>query len=284
MSKLIIKRRYATTPNKLLKNKSISLKAKGMFGFLQGKPDNWKFSAERITIQNKDGITAVRNALTELEKVGYLKRKPARNKIGKWDGYDYILLEKPSAENPPTGKPSTDKWVTLSKKDNSKKDIVRKKKGSSLSKYTTGHITSSKVTYETIKPTYKTKDKIYKQKGMIYIKKKKTPLQERSLNALLLLNYFKDKATEIGIGNFFQHPSDRKDIENKNGKLRKQAIRFFERCDISIKKAKQVIDWFMETGDWCNYSPETCFSIKTVRDFDTTKFKKVKSRTWEKLE
>lgn len=126
MSKLIIKRRYATTPNELLENETISLKAKGMFAFLQAKPENWRFSTRRIAKQNKDGITSTGNALKELEKRGYLRRKPARSAGGNWNGYDYILYEKPSSENPTTVKPFTAKGATLSKQKNSKQKKVIK--------------------------------------------------------------------------------------------------------------------------------------------------------------
>jgi len=126
MSKLQIKNRYAITPNELLNNKEISLKAKGLFGFLQSKPDNWSFSIERIAKQTKDGKDGIRTAILELEKSKYLQRKPRKNSNGEWDGYDYILADKPLTENPTTVKPTTENTHTLSKKDNSKKDIVKK--------------------------------------------------------------------------------------------------------------------------------------------------------------
>jgi len=128
MAKLIIKNRHGVAPDELLNNPEISLKAKGLFTYLQSKPDNWKFSKERIACQNKDGKDGIKSALQELEKWGYLKRIPTKDKEGKWDGYDYILTEKPSAENPSTEKPSTEKGAAFSKIDNSKKDLVKKKK------------------------------------------------------------------------------------------------------------------------------------------------------------
>ena len=74
MSKLQIKNRYAVTPNELLNNKEISLKAKGLFAFLQSKPDNWSFSAEKIALQLKEGVKTVRTTLRELESFGLLEK------------------------------------------------------------------------------------------------------------------------------------------------------------------------------------------------------------------
>lgn len=131
MSKLIIEKRYGQTPNSILTNPKISLKTKGMFGYLQSKPDNWNFAVSRIQKEMKDGKSAISEALKELEENGFLRRKPRKNTLGKWDGYDYILSENPFPENPSTEKPSTEKpltenWVTLSNKDNTKKDINKK--------------------------------------------------------------------------------------------------------------------------------------------------------------
>jgi|GEM_PF-1541345 len=128
--KLYIKKHYGIAPNSLLNSTKISLKAKGLFTYLQSKPDGWHFSIQRIANQMLEGKDAIRNALKELEKSGYLQRIPARNEQGKWSGYDYVLAENPSAENPTTENPTTENPDTLSKKDSSKKEVVKKNKES----------------------------------------------------------------------------------------------------------------------------------------------------------
>jgi len=126
MSKLIIKDKYGIAPNELLNDEKLSLKAKGMFVFLQSKPDDWKFSVKRIGGQNLDGKSSIGVALKELEKYGVLCRKSTKDSNGKWNGFDYVLSEKPFTEKPSADKPLTEKWVSLSKIDNSNKDIVKK--------------------------------------------------------------------------------------------------------------------------------------------------------------
>ena len=120
--KLTIKTHYGVIPNFILNNESLSLKAKGLFAFIQAKPDGWSFSVERISSQTKDGTTAIREGLKELEECGLLIREPMRNEQGKWVGYDYILSENSSADKRTTDKRPTKNMIAISKQDNSKQE------------------------------------------------------------------------------------------------------------------------------------------------------------------
>jgi hypothetical protein len=131
MSKLKIKNRYSVIPNDLVNNPEISLRAKGLFAFIQSKPDGWDFSAERISNQTKEGLQAVISGLKELEKSGYLLRERTQNQLGHWE-VNYILkeipaIENPTTGNPPIGNPVIGKPLNNSKQENTKKDIVKKK-------------------------------------------------------------------------------------------------------------------------------------------------------------
>jgi hypothetical protein len=148
MSKLRILTRYGQVPNSILNDGEISLRAKGLFAFLQSKPDDWKFSIGRISKQSKEGKSAIRSALNELEAMGFLRRTAVKNRNGKFIGYDYELSDLPSSENrtmagenddtplsdlpssekPSSEKPSSENYDTLSKKDLSKQELVKKKK------------------------------------------------------------------------------------------------------------------------------------------------------------
>ena len=124
MSKLFIKDRFATTPNALLYNSNISLRAKGLFAYIQGKPDKWNFSAERIALECKEGLQSVRSSLRELETFGYLQRVKYQNEKGHWE-WDYILHSAPSNpadENRPTENHTTENHTNINKTDIIKKD------------------------------------------------------------------------------------------------------------------------------------------------------------------
>jgi hypothetical protein len=126
MGKLIIKNRYGTIPNDLLNSIHISFKAKGMYAYIQSKPDNWEFSAERISKQVKEGLPSVISALKELENFGYLARNRYQNNKGFWV-VDYLLYEIPIEENLITGKPNEEnpnigKQSNISNNDYSKQE------------------------------------------------------------------------------------------------------------------------------------------------------------------
>lgn len=67
MSKLRINSRFGVIPNSLLTHKEITLRAKGLYGYIQSKPDGWDFSSERIAYETKDGRDSIRAGLKELE-------------------------------------------------------------------------------------------------------------------------------------------------------------------------------------------------------------------------
>lgn len=77
--KIRIANRFGVTPNDLLTNPEITLKAKGLYAYIQSKPDNWDFSALRIAYETKEGRDSIQSTLRELEKYGYLIRTKYKN-------------------------------------------------------------------------------------------------------------------------------------------------------------------------------------------------------------
>lgn len=132
MSKLIIKNKYATIPNSLLNNDKISLKAKGLFAYIQGKPENWEFSKERIAKQLKEGLTSIKSAFKELKENGYLETIPSKDKKGKFNGYDYLLNDNPKDgltagyKTDPAENHTAISNIEISKKEFSKKENIAK--------------------------------------------------------------------------------------------------------------------------------------------------------------
>lgn len=66
--KISVPDKYGVIPNHILRDKRISLKAKGLWAYIQSKPDNWDFSAERIARECTDGKDGIRSGLKELEE------------------------------------------------------------------------------------------------------------------------------------------------------------------------------------------------------------------------
>lgn len=125
MALIKIQRFFGAVPNDLLNNPEISFKGKGLYAYLNSKPDNWDFSVEGIAAQVKEGIDSVRAGIHELEKFGYLKRIKHQNEKGHWE-IDYMLYECPAEEESYLGKSNEGEPPKQYKKDNNKKDNTKK--------------------------------------------------------------------------------------------------------------------------------------------------------------
>ena len=124
-------RNYTQAPNDIINHPELSLKAKGLWLFINSKPDGWSFSKERIATQAKDGKESIKNGLQELESFGLLKRTQSYNhETKKFDGYDYTLFDiiqtSPADLKPANVNLANTKPAEFSNKEISKKDIVKK--------------------------------------------------------------------------------------------------------------------------------------------------------------
>lgn len=137
---------FGMVPNMLLNNENISLKAKGLFAFMQSKPQGWNFSVEGMAFQLKESKSAISSALIELETFGFVTRKKQQTAKGFVTNYklffekpiaDFPTLENPTFEKPTLEKPMVGKSVNISKKDISKKDISKKERESALAFFET---------------------------------------------------------------------------------------------------------------------------------------------------
>ena len=129
-TKLRVKGRFGIAPVKLLNDSNLSAKAKGIYVYIQSKPDGWDFSAQRIALDFKDGGGSVNSGLRELVKAGYLERNKYKNKKGQWE-WEYVLYEipfdgLPYIENPHMENPHMDIPYVGNKQINSKKDLSKK--------------------------------------------------------------------------------------------------------------------------------------------------------------
>jgi hypothetical protein len=84
--------------NKFLRNKQMSLKAKGLLALCLSLPDDWDYSINGLVSITKESVTAVRNAMKELEELGYMKINKLQNEKGHFH-YEYVIYETPHIEN-----------------------------------------------------------------------------------------------------------------------------------------------------------------------------------------
>ena len=91
------KRNSTGIPNSLLNDNSLSFRARGLASFILSKPDDWRIDSVALARAGKDGRTAIRSALTELECAGYLRRHRAQGDRGLWYSYSTLYETKEDA-------------------------------------------------------------------------------------------------------------------------------------------------------------------------------------------
>ena len=98
---------YTVMSNHHLKDKTLSLKAKGLLSVMLSLPDDWDYTLKGLSVINKEGIDAIREAVRELEKAGYILRARSRNEKGLLKGSEYVIYERPQpvADTPVQEKP-----------------------------------------------------------------------------------------------------------------------------------------------------------------------------------
>ena len=89
---------YTVMSNHHLRNTELSLKAKGLLSLILSLPPSWNYSLAGLCAICKESQTAMRSALKELEKNGYLVRNRKKNELGHFV-YEYIVYEIPHTEN-----------------------------------------------------------------------------------------------------------------------------------------------------------------------------------------
>ena len=136
---------YTVMSNHHLRNKELTLKAKGLLSQMLSLPENWDYTLAGLSYINRESIDAIRTAVWELEKAGYITRRQGRDEKGKMTAIEYTIYEqpqppaldcpvlenptadKPILENPTPGNPTSENPTQLNK-DISKTNLPNKEK------------------------------------------------------------------------------------------------------------------------------------------------------------
>ena len=73
----------------------LSMKAKGLFGYMKTKPSNYDFACKRISNDMRDSMNTIKSAMRELEQFGYLNRMKLGNGrlLHSFSGDAYVGIE-----------------------------------------------------------------------------------------------------------------------------------------------------------------------------------------------
>jgi len=89
-----------------LKDRTLSLKSKGLLSVILSLPDDWNYSTRGLAAISKEGIDCIGAALRELEAAGYIRRNKLRDDRGRITDTEYVIYECPQA-NPDIGNSDT---------------------------------------------------------------------------------------------------------------------------------------------------------------------------------
>jgi hypothetical protein len=129
---------YGSCPRKLLEDKSISLKAKAIYAFIECKSDGWNFTASSMASQLKESRKTILAAIQELKVTGWLIYHKNRDGSGVYEligNYvtspksenDTMVLQKQNPKTTRCRNGTVSKRDCINKKDYSnKKDYPNK--------------------------------------------------------------------------------------------------------------------------------------------------------------
>ena len=101
---------YTVMSNVHLRDKRLSLKAKGLLSLILSLPEKWDYSVNGLVSIAREGRAGIMSSLKELEEAGYLTRHQLRGENGQMGKIEYVIYEEPrppQSENPTAVKPTT---------------------------------------------------------------------------------------------------------------------------------------------------------------------------------
>ena len=117
---------YTVMSSHHLRNKELSLKAKGLLSQMLSLPEDWDYTLKGLSLINRESIDAIHTAVWELEKAGYITRRQGRDEKGKMAAIEYAIYEQPQ-NTPELERPILENPTQLNK-DIQKTDLPKKEK------------------------------------------------------------------------------------------------------------------------------------------------------------
>jgi len=93
-------RDYTVMSNHHLKDRTLTLKSKGLLSMMLSLPDEWNYTTRGLAAICREGVDSIGAALKELESHGYIRRTQLRDEKGKITDTEYVIYEMPQCEPP----------------------------------------------------------------------------------------------------------------------------------------------------------------------------------------
>ena len=100
---------FTVMSNHHLRDKRLTLKAKGLLSQMLSLPEDWDYTLAGLAYINRESKDAIRSAVEELEKAGYLERRQTNDCRGQFSCNEYVIhefpVEKAQADGPLSDEP-----------------------------------------------------------------------------------------------------------------------------------------------------------------------------------
>jgi hypothetical protein len=93
---------FTIISNTVIRDHALSFRARGILAFILSMPDNWSTSSEHLGRVSQEGRDAIRAAMKELERAGYIQRIRQQTTRGHWQ--TVTIVHDSPVDNP------VDKW------------------------------------------------------------------------------------------------------------------------------------------------------------------------------
>ncbi len=103
---------YMVMSNYHLRDKSLSLKAKGLLPQILSLPADWDYTLSGLCYINRESKDAICSAVNELKRAGYIERHQTTDEGGKFSSNEHIIHEQPVSLPPSLDKPSSENPTT----------------------------------------------------------------------------------------------------------------------------------------------------------------------------
>jgi hypothetical protein len=85
------KKFFTQIPNDLIRNSSISDRARFLYCYMSSMSEDWQFYQSKMAKDLGYSKDTLRKYLDELVSTGYLKKTQRRSELGRFDSYDYVI-------------------------------------------------------------------------------------------------------------------------------------------------------------------------------------------------
>lgn len=87
---------FVTVHKAFVFDNKLSAKAKGILLYFLSRPDNWQIYTSEVVKHMNDGQKSINSGIQELIKSKYVHRIQKRTDNGVFNGYEYLVYEKPT--------------------------------------------------------------------------------------------------------------------------------------------------------------------------------------------